>query len=142
MRSRKDPSPEPQDHGARIHYRGFEGLLSLHVTVDTFRQVDSSALQNELLSCGENSPDLVKHCSVDIVRKGIGRTNRVGITGGEAAKIFYWKGSKTALFLFGTEWKSAGSSDGDGNLSSFRRINQMRFLLCGRIEPIDKFWVL
>ncbi|KAJ5607896.1 hypothetical protein N7537_004515 [Penicillium hordei] len=119
VRSRKDPSPEPQDHRAHIHYRGFEGLLSLHVTVDIFRRVDSNALQNGLSSSGENSPDLVKHCSVDIVRKGIGRTYRVGITGGEAVKTFYWKGSKTALTLLGTEGKSAGSSDGNGNLKFF-----------------------
>ncbi|CAI7626131.1 unnamed protein product [Penicillium viridicatum] len=109
VRSRKDPSPEPEDHRAHIHYRGFEGLLSLHVTADIFRQVGSSALQSEL----------VKHCSVDIVRKGIGRTYRVGITGGEAVKTFYWKGSKTALSLLGTEGKSAGSSDGNGNLKFF-----------------------
>ncbi|KAJ5427172.1 hypothetical protein N7465_002242 [Penicillium sp. CMV-2018d] len=119
VRSRKDPSPEPQDHRAHIHYRGFEGLLSLHVTVDIFRQVGSSALQNELAGSGRSSPELVKHCSVDIVRKGIGRTYRVGITGGEAVKTFYWKGSKNALSLLGNEEKSAGSSDGNGNLKFF-----------------------
>lgn len=119
MRSRKDPSPEPQDHRANIHYRGFEGLLGLHVTVDIFRQVGSNVLQNELPGSGESSPDLVKHCSVDIVRKGMGRTYRVGITSGGAVKTFYWKGSKAALSLLETEGKGAGPSDGNGNLKFF-----------------------
>ncbi|CAI7567318.1 unnamed protein product [Penicillium glandicola] len=94
VRSRKDPSPEPRDHRAHIHYRGFEGLLSLHVTVDIFRQVGSNSLRNELPSSGESFPDLVKHCSVDIVRKGVGRTYRVRITNSGAVKTFYWKGPR------------------------------------------------
>ncbi|CAI7569977.1 unnamed protein product [Penicillium discolor] len=119
VRSRKDPSPEPQNHRAHIHYRGFEGLLSLHVTVDIFRQVGSSTLQNDLAGSGRSSSELPKHCSVDIVRKGVGRTYRVKITGSGGVKTFYWKGSKTALSLLETEGKSAGSSDGNGNLKFF-----------------------
>ncbi|CDM27517.1 hypothetical protein DTO013E5_2754 [Penicillium roqueforti] len=118
VRSRKDPSPDPKDHRAHIHYRGFEGLLGLHVTVDIFRQVGSNTLQNDL-PASEERLDLVKHCSVDIVRKGIGRTYRVEITGGGAVRTFYWKGSKTALSLLQTEEKDAGPSDGNGNLKFF-----------------------
>ena len=139
MRSRKEPSPEPQDHRAHIHYRGFEGLLSLHVTVGIFRQVGSNAPQNDLRSSGDSSPDLVKHCSVDIVRKGIGRTYRVGITNGAGVKTFYWKGSKAALSLLETERESAGSSDGNGNLKFFAADNPDDILAVGRIGPIDKF---
>ncbi|KAJ5502490.1 hypothetical protein N7463_005364 [Penicillium fimorum] len=119
VRSRKDPSPEPQDHRAHIHYRGFEGLLGLHVTVDIFRQAGSNAIQNELSGPGKSSSDLVKHCSVDIVRKGVGRTYRVEIADGKAVKTFYWKGSKAALSLLETQGKDAGSSDGNGNLKFF-----------------------
>ncbi|KAK4867755.1 hypothetical protein LT330_006692 [Penicillium expansum] len=119
VRNRKDPSPEPQDHRAQIHYHGFEGLLGLHVTVDIFRQVCADSLQSELPSSGKSSLDLVKHCSVDIVRKGIGRTYRVEITGGGAVKTFYWKGSKAALSLLEAEKKGAGPSDGNGNLKFF-----------------------
>ncbi|KAJ5825025.1 hypothetical protein N7447_007365 [Penicillium robsamsonii] len=119
VRSRKDPSPEPQDHRAHIHYRGFEGLFSLHVTVDIFHQVDSNTLQNELSGSGKSSSGPVKHRSMDIVRKGMGRTYRVEIADGGAVKTFYWKGSKAALSLLETEGKDAGSSDGNGNLKFF-----------------------
>ncbi|KAJ5963855.1 uncharacterized protein N7479_003731, partial [Penicillium vulpinum] len=119
VRSRKDPSPKPQDHRAHIHYRGFEGLLSLHVTVDIFRQVSPNALQNELLGSEEGFPGLFKHCSLDIVREGVGRTYRVSITNGEPVKTFYWKGSKTALSLLETEGKASAPSDGNGNLKFF-----------------------
>ncbi|OQE42099.1 hypothetical protein PENCOP_c004G04410 [Penicillium coprophilum] len=119
VRSRKDPSPESQDHRAHIHYHGFEGLVGLHVTVDIFHQIGSNAFQDESLGSRKGSSDLVKHCSVDIARKGMGRTYRIGITHGGAVKTFYWKGSKTALSLLETEGKDAGSSDGNGNLKFF-----------------------
>ncbi|KAJ5456227.1 hypothetical protein N7530_011501 [Penicillium desertorum] len=130
VRSRKHPSPDPQDHRAHIHYRGFEGLLGLHVTVDIFHLGDSNALQNELPGSGRSCPDLVKHCSLDIVRKGIGRTYCVEITGG-AVKTFYWKGSKAALSLLGTERERAGSSDGNGNL---------KFLAADKPDDILAVW--
>lgn len=89
------------------------------MTVDIFRQVRSSTLQNDLAGSGRSSSELPKHCSVDIVRKGVGRTYRVKIAGSGGVKTFYWKGSKTALSLLETEGKSAGSSDGNGNLKFF-----------------------
>jgi TM2 domain-containing membrane protein YozV len=65
------------------------------------------------------SSDLVKYCSVDIVRKGIGRTYRVEIVNGEVVKTFYWKGSKAALSLFDARDNEAKASDGNGNLKFF-----------------------
>ncbi|KAJ5373083.1 hypothetical protein N7517_005089 [Penicillium concentricum] len=131
VRSRKDPSPEPQDHRAHIHYRGFEGLLGLHVTVDIFRQLGSNALQNELPDSGRSSSNLVKHCSVDIVRKGMGRTYCVEIADGGAVKTFYWKGSKTALSLLEAEGKDSGSTYGNGNL---------KFFAAGKPDDILAVW--
>lgn len=117
MHSRKDPSPEPGDRRAHIHYRGFEGLLGLRATIDIFRPAGHS-LQNEASDSGTGPADLVQFCSVDISRKGIGRTYRVEITHAESVNTFYWKGSKTALSLLDTEDKSASSS-GNGNLKFF-----------------------
>lgn len=113
MHSRKEPSPAPGDHRARIHYRGIEGLLSLRATIDIFRQTGSLSPEEP-----SGSSDLVKHCSVEISRKGVGRTYRVDITHAESVRTFYWKGSKTALSLLDTEDKDS-KSDGNGNLKFF-----------------------
>ncbi|KAJ5787495.1 hypothetical protein N7457_002485 [Penicillium paradoxum] len=119
VRSRKDPSPAPQDHRAYIHYRGFQGLLGLHVTVDMFCQAQSTALHMGNPSSGQKSADLVKHCSIEIFRKGIGRTYRVEIIQAGTVKTFYWKGSKSALSLLETEGTDTRSSSGNGNLKFF-----------------------
>jgi hypothetical protein len=119
VRSRKEPTPEPGDHRAHIHYRGFEGLLSLRVEIDIFRQSGASS-PNEALG----SSNLAKHCSVDIFRKGIGRTYRVDITHAESIRTFYWKGSKTALSLIDTEDQSSSTRfNGNGNLKFFAADN-------------------
>ncbi|KAK9853949.1 hypothetical protein MYU51_004545 [Penicillium brevicompactum] len=112
VHSRKDPSPEPQDHRAHIHYRGFEGLLSLRATIDLFRPAGGP---NEPTS----SSVLAKHCSVELSRKGFGRTYRVDIIHAETLRTFYWKGSKSALSLLETEDNEAVSNAGNGNLKFF-----------------------
>jgi hypothetical protein len=113
VHSRKDPSPKPGDHRAHIHYRGFEGLVGLRATIDMFSPARAPS-ENK----ASGSADLVKHDSVDISRKGIGRAYRVDITQDESVNTFYWKGSKTALSLLDTEDKSSSSS-GNGNLKLF-----------------------
>lgn len=112
VRSRKDPSPAPQDHRAHIHYRGFEGLLSLRATIDLFRL---GGPQDE----AAGSSVLDKHCSVEVSRKGFGRTYRVEITHAETLRTFYWKGSKSALSLLETGDDEAVPHGGNGNLKFF-----------------------
>ncbi|OGE53876.1 hypothetical protein PENARI_c007G04156 [Penicillium arizonense] len=119
VRSRKDPSPEQQNHRAHIRYHGIEGLVGLHATVDLFHQIESTTLRNDLPGSVPVSSDLMKYCSVDIVRKGIGRTYRVKIINGGVVKTFYWKGSKAALSLFDARDNEAKASDGNGNLKFF-----------------------
>ncbi|KAJ5320042.1 hypothetical protein PENANT_c025G07791 [Penicillium antarcticum] len=119
VRSRNDPSPEPQDHRARIRYRGIEGLMGLHVTADLFHLVESTALRDDLPGSVAVSSDLVEYCSVDVVRKGIGRTYRVEIVNEGIVKTYYWKGSKAALSLFDARDGEVNASDGNGNLKFF-----------------------
>ncbi|CAG7967868.1 unnamed protein product [Penicillium olsonii] len=109
VRSRKDPSPDPQDHRAHIHYRGFEGLLSLRATIDLFRGDQGGTADS-------SSPE--EHASVNVARKGIGRKYRVEISHADSVKTFYWKGSKTALSLLETEDDTLPNS-GNGNLKFF-----------------------
>ncbi|CAG8391067.1 unnamed protein product [Penicillium salamii] len=97
--SRKDPAPKPEDHRAHIHYRGFEGLLSLRASID--------------LVLTESGSDV--NASVNVARRGIGRTYRVDIDHG-SVRSFYWKGSKTALSLLES---GESESSGNGNLKFF-----------------------
>lgn len=114
VRSRKEPPPEPRDRRAHIHYCGFEGLLGLRVAIDLFQQ------DTQTVPAGSGGgSELVKHRSVGISRKGIGRTYRVDIEHAESVRTFYWKGSKAALSLLESEDNEAVVHGGNGNLKFF-----------------------
>lgn len=90
--------------------------MGLRVTIDLLSQRDPQIVPS---GSEVGSSGLAKYGSVEVSRKGIGRTYRVEFTHADSVSVFYWKGSKTALSLLETGDNEDISNRGNGNLKFF-----------------------